>query len=35
MAKEFCYAVKGGGPQVRREDDNANVIFQVAGVPSV
>ena len=31
----FCYAVKGGGPQVRREDDDANVIFQVAGVPSV
>lgn len=35
MGKEFCYAVKGGGPQVRREDDDANVIFQVAGVPSV
>ena len=27
MVKEFCYAIKGGSPQVRRENDDANVIF--------
>jgi hypothetical protein len=29
---ESCYAMKGGSPQIRREGDDANVIFQLARV---
>jgi len=35
VVEESCYAMKGSSPQTRREDDDANVIFQVAGVRSV
>ena len=27
VVKEFCYAMKGGSPQIRRDSDGANVIF--------
>jgi hypothetical protein len=27
VVKEFCYAMKGGSPQIRSEGGDANVIF--------
>jgi len=27
VMKEFCYAMKGGSPQIRRDSNDANVIF--------
>ena len=35
MVEESCYAMKEGPPQSGREGDDANVIFEVAGVRSV
>ena len=35
VVEESCYAMKGGSPQIRREGDDANVIFQLARVRSV
>ena len=32
MAKELCCAIKGDSLQIRREGDNANVIFLVVGL---
>jgi hypothetical protein len=35
VVKEFCYAMKGGSPQIRGDGGDANVIFQGGGVSSV
>lgn len=35
MVEESCYGIKGGSPQIKHEGDDANVIFEVGGVPSI
>ena len=35
VVEESCYAIKGGSPQIKREGDDAILIFEVAEVKSI
>jgi hypothetical protein len=32
VERKLCYAMKGDSPRIRREGDDANVIFKMGGV---